>query len=394
LSASPLQDALLVQAIGILPLAMLSLLLSSSIRRDYIRYFWRAWTALATALFALYFSKALPAARPLLEPLYYFGEIVFGGFLLAGCRNLATGARFERRRRWLAAPALGLAAVFAHVHPELTVRSVPLALVMAAFFGLSLQAVVGAPGTEGGRIGTRLLQVSLASLAGLYSVYVVGPAWVWLTGVGVPPSWTPYASLLDLLLETLLGFGTLIVVLEREHAELERTNAQLRAAREELEALARVDPLTSSLNRHAFYSMVEGRRSDSGAAGCVAVADIDGLKPLNDTYGHSAGDSVIRAVARAIRQLVRADDLVYRWGGDEFLVVLFGISEDEARRRLEGLPGMLAAIPVPGAAEPIAVGVSVGIACFPSLAGLEQAIDRADRRMYRSKRGEAAVGAG
>ena len=149
--------------------------------------------------------------------------------------------------------------------------------------------------------------------------------------------------------------------------------------------MARVDPLTASLNRHAFYSMVEGSRTTEGAAGCVAIVDLDALKPVNDTFGHAAGDAAIRAVARAIRQVVRADDLVFRWGGDEFLVVLFGVSEDAARRRLDGLDAMLAAVPVPGSAEPLAVTASIGVSAFEAVAGLEKALEAADERMYRRK---------
>jgi diguanylate cyclase len=79
--------------------------------------------------------------------------------------------------------------------------------------------------------------------------------------------------------------------------------------------MARVDPLTASLNRHAFCSMAEGYRATGEASGCVAVVDMDALKPINDSLGHTSGDAAIRAVARAIRQVVRADDLVFRWGG-------------------------------------------------------------------------------
>jgi diguanylate cyclase (GGDEF)-like protein len=117
----------------------------------------------------------------------------------------------------------------------------------------------------------------------------------------------------------------------------------------------------------------------------VAVVDLDALKLVNDTYGHPAGDAAIRAVARAIRQVVRADDLVFRWGGDEFLVVLFGVSEDETRRRLEGLEAMLDVVPVPGAPEPLAVTVSLGVASFAAVDGLERAVATADERMYRRK---------
>jgi diguanylate cyclase (GGDEF)-like protein len=241
------------------------------------------------------------------------------------------------------------------------------------------------PGAGPGRIGLPILRLALLLLVVQFAHYVPLLSWAVWSGRALPEAYSNYTSLFDLLLETLLGFGTLIVVMEAEHRDLEIANEQLRAARERLEAMARVDPLTSSLNRHAFYSMVEGSRTEGGASGCVAVVDLDALKPINDTFGHAAGDAAIRAVARAVRQIVRADDLVYRWGGDEFLAVLFGLTEEEARRRLDGLDAMLAAVPVPGSNEPIAVSVSVGVAAFATLGALEKAIEAADERMYRRK---------
>jgi diguanylate cyclase (GGDEF)-like protein len=378
-------QALLLQAIGILPLAALSFLLSRTIRRHYLRYFWRAWTSLAIALFSFYFALRLPAIRPLLEPLYYLGGYVFGGFVVAGCRNLATGARVGRRRLWLLLPAAALALALAHLHAALSIRFASQAAVMAVLLALALREVRSVPPAGRGRIGMPVLQVSLAALVLHFAHYVPVLWWSEWTRTPLPGAYTDHTSLFDLFFETLLGFGTLIVVLEREHRELELANEQLRRAREKLETLARVDPLTASLNRHAFYSMVEGDRSAASAPGCVAVVDLDALKPVNDTFGHAAGDAAIRAVARAIRQIVRADDLVFRWGGDEFLVVLFGISEDEARRRLDGLAAMLAAVPVPGSAEPLAVTASIGVSAFASVGGLEKALEAADERMYRRK---------
>jgi diguanylate cyclase (GGDEF)-like protein len=378
-------DALLLQAAGTLPLVTLSFLLGRSIPRDYLRYFWRAWLSLAVALFALYLSLRWPAARAAAEPVYFLGEYVFAGLVLAGCRNLATAAPADRRWRWLILPLAVLAVALSHLHDDLAVRLVPHSAIMAGLFALALHAAREVPPAGRGRIGTPLLQVSLLALAALSVHYVAALGWSQWTGVGLPRPYARYASLVDLLLETLLGFGTLIVVLEREHRELELVNEQLRAARETLETMARVDPLTASLNRHAFYSIVEGHRAVGQASGCVAVADLDALKPINDTFGHAAGDAAIRAVARAIRQVVRADDLVFRWGGDEFLVVLFGVSEEETRRRLDGLDAMLAVVPVPGSKEPVAVTVSVGVAAFTAVEGLEKALETADERMYRRK---------
>jgi diguanylate cyclase (GGDEF)-like protein len=375
----------LVQAIGVLPLAALSFLLCRSIPRDHLRYFWRAWVWLAVSLFALYFSLRFSGARSALEPLHFLGEYVFAGFVLAGCRNLATGSRMGRRRQWLLVPAAAVAVALAHSHPDFTARYVPQAAILAVLFGLAFHEVRHVPAAGRGRIGTPLLQLSLGLLALQFAHYVPVLSWSVWTGNALPLAYSQYTSVFDLILETLLGFGTLIVVMEREHRELEVANEALHAAREKLEAMARVDPLTSSLNRHAFYSMVEGDRTSGAASGCVAVVDLDALKPINDTFGHAAGDAAIRAVARAVRQVVRADDLVFRWGGDEFLVVLFGVTEEEARRRLDALDPMLAAVPVPGSPEPLAVTASVGVAAFDTLAGLEKALEAADQKMYRRK---------
>jgi diguanylate cyclase len=384
-------EGLLLQAVGILPLATLSFLLSRSIRRDYLRYFWWAWASLAVALFALYAALKVPATRPALEPLYFLGEYVFGGFILAGCRNLASGHRIGPRRQWLLVPAAVAAIALSRAHPDFTVRFIPQAAAMALLFGLAFREVWHVPPAGRSRIGVPLLQLSLALLVVQFAHYVPVLSWSSWRGASLPGSYADYTSVFDLLLETLLGFGTLIVVLEREHQDLELANDRLRAAQEKLEAMARVDPLTASLNRHAFYSMVEGSRSSGSASGCVAIVDLDALKPINDTFGHAAGDAAIRAVARAIRQVVRADDLVFRWGGDEFLVVLFGVSEEETRRRLDGLDAMLAVVPVPSSPEPVTVSVSFGVATFAAVTQLERALETADERMYRRKLTRRAV---
>jgi diguanylate cyclase (GGDEF)-like protein len=377
--------ALLLQAIGIVPLAVLSFLLSRTIRQDYLRYFWQAWTSLALALLALYLSQRLPGVRLLLEPFYFLGEYLFAGFLIAGCRNLATSARLTRDHLWFLVPAVLVAVTLPLVPAPFTVRFIPQAAILAVLFATARGHVHRVPAAGQGRIGVPLLKLSLLALVVSFLHYVPVLSWAAWTGHVLPPAYAAYTSLFDLLLETLLGFGTLIVVMEREHAELETVNLRLRSAREELEALARLDPLTESLNRHAFYSMVEGDRRDVGASGCVAVLDLDALKPVNDTFGHAAGDAAIRAVAGAVRQLVRADDLVFRWGGDEFLVVLFNVTEDEARRRLGGLEGMLGKVPVPGSPEPVALTASLGVAAFGKVKELERAIETADERMYRTK---------
>jgi diguanylate cyclase (GGDEF)-like protein len=177
--------------------------------------------------------------------------------------------------------------------------------------------------------------------------------------------------------------------------EVEQANQELLRARDQLELLAKMDPLTEALNRHAFHSLLRNPEDsiETLTSGSVAVLDIDNLKPINDTWGHSTGDKAIRAVARAMRSLIRADDMLFRWGGDEFLVLMFKLPKEEANRRIEKLNDILEENCARWTGMPLSVTVSHGVAGFDALSGLAQAIESADQAMYarRSERRRVVV---
>src|SRR5437763_16436634 len=106
-----------------------------------------------------------------------------------------------------------------------------------------------------------------------------------------------------------------MIVLTAEEANLELEDAKSR-----IERKLHIDPLTEALNRHAFHSMQHGDEVETEGvlSGVLVMIDVDNLKGINDALGHAAGDAVIRASANAVRMLIRADDLLFRWGGDEF----------------------------------------------------------------------------
>jgi diguanylate cyclase (GGDEF)-like protein len=179
-----------------------------------------------------------------------------------------------------------------------------------------------------------------------------------------------------------------MVLTESVRREVEQANRKLTDARDQLELLVQMDPLTEALNRHAFHSLL--RRPESGqdntaTSGSVAVLDIDNLKPINDTLGHTAGDKAIRAVARAMRSLVRADDMLFRWGGDEFLVLMFKLPQPDASRRLAKLNKILEENCERWVGDSVKVTVSFGVAGFTSLTDLGQAIEQADKAMYAQR---------
>ena len=208
-----------------------------------------------------------------------------------------------------------------------------------------------------------------------------------LWGITVPAAYLQYTSIFDLILEILLGFGTIMVSLEGVRREVEAANYKLTHAHDQLELMARMDPLTEALNRHAFHSLLSRGEGEvqTDVDGSVAVIDLDNLKKINDTLGHSVGDKAIRAVASAVRSLIRADDMLFRWGGDEFLVLMFKLDEQEARRRMETLNSILESNAEKWISAPAKVSVSVGVWGFVSLNELGAAIENADQEMYSTK---------
>jgi diguanylate cyclase (GGDEF)-like protein len=179
-----------------------------------------------------------------------------------------------------------------------------------------------------------------------------------------------------------------LVFISSSRREIELTTQELLRARDQLELLAKMDPLTEALNRHAFHSLLRHSAApgeESKTSGSVAVIDIDNLKPINDTWGHSAGDKAIRSVARAMRSLVRADDMLFRWGGDEFLVLMFKLPEAEANRRMAKLNAILEENYERWTGTPGTVTVSHGVAGFESFTDLGAAIESADQAMYAQR---------
>ena len=94
---------------------------------------------------------------------------------------------------------------------------------------------------------------------------------------------------------------------------------------------------------------------------------------------------MIRAVAKAIRSVIRAEDLLFRWGGDEFMVILPHVNLEESRWRFQKLDDVLQKTPLPGVPHPVNITLSIGVSPFSSSNSLEKAIEEADERMYARK---------
>jgi diguanylate cyclase (GGDEF)-like protein len=379
--------ALTIQCVGIVLIATLTFLLSNSIKRRFLGYWAAGWACLAVALAVLLMSFRLPVPATVCYALYCLGEYAFGYLLIAGCRDYATGFALSRKHWWMLVPGALVASLLAGLSVDFNALLIPHTLIMASFCLAAYRFLRPACQRERRAIGLRVVSVALLLLTVDFMQYSLSCSYSATYGNNMPLHYLQYSSLYDLILETLLAFGSVVAVMESVRRELEEANRELTAASGRLRALAEKDPLTEALNRHAFHSMLNTRQDCSApfVRGCVGVVDVDDFKVINDTLGHAVGDCAIRAVARAIRSVIRAEDLLFRWGGDEFLIVLVGLAEIDARLRMESLNRTLAQTFLSCPADPVALMVSYGVAHFSDPAHLHAAIDRADREMYQNK---------
>ena len=175
-------------------------------------------------------------------------------------------------------------------------------------------------------------------------------------------------------------------------AELSATKDEVQAKNGELQRLATRDPLTGCLNRRSFNEALDTlfqlARSRAMSLGCVML-DIDHFKKVNDNFGHAVGDRVIQEVAKKLHESVRSVDLVGRYGGEEFCVVVPGLDLPKAMAFAERLRAKVeqecaaALRDVPGLQVRISLGVDVLTDEMATPAAL---IDRADQGLYRAKR--------
>jgi diguanylate cyclase (GGDEF)-like protein len=165
-----------------------------------------------------------------------------------------------------------------------------------------------------------------------------------------------------------------------------RLNAELEQANQRLAEMATTDVLTGLRNRRHFDEVLRDahiRATRRGESLSVILADVDEFKPYNDTYGHSAGDDVLRLVAAAFRGATRGHELVARVGGEEFAILLIDTDAGPARVVAERLRMAVQASPWPARAVTASFGVATTAAGMASPALL---LEQADVALYRSKR--------
>jgi len=275
-------------------------------------------------------------------------------------------------------PALALAAAF----PFLPGRIVSLACMV---MGAAATVAFLREGLAARRAGHPLANAAMFAFA-VVAVAALG----YIGGyVGLLP-WSPWQ--LDALAAGVWVEATMLSMAVGAHVKELRGREEALAARtEELSLLSRLDPMTGLGNRRAFDAVVPAEiercaRRDREAV--MLVVDIDHFKRVNDAWGHAFGDSVIRMLGAAIANSVRAADFSYRYGGEEFVVLLPGLGADNGRIVAERIMREFTncSPTAPDGSRPF-FSVSIGLATLHRGDSADTLFARADAAMYRAKQG-------
>jgi diguanylate cyclase len=177
--------------------------------------------------------------------------------------------------------------------------------------------------------------------------------------------------------------------IKKELNEYRRTTQSLSSKLEQTEAKALVDALTNVLNRNAYnmkISQMVREFSRVKELFCLLVIDIDHFKKFNDQYGHKAGDRVLRSVAASVQESLRASDLVFRYGGEEFVVLLAGAHLENAAKLAEKVRREVEKDYYIDKERKMKVTISIGVACIQPDDTELSLFERADKALYVAKR--------
>ncbi|WGS64302.1 transporter substrate-binding domain-containing diguanylate cyclase [Marinitoga aeolica] len=175
-------------------------------------------------------------------------------------------------------------------------------------------------------------------------------------------------------------------IIKRKTKELIKQNQIIKRQKDTLEKLAQIDPLTNIYNRRAGFQFLAhltqiAKRENKIIT--IGFIDVDNLKKINDTFGHSVGDKVLKVVAKTIKKHMRKSDIIARFGGDEFFIALYNCKLKDAKRIEENITNDLIQI---SKKENINYSVSFGFIEYDHKETLDSIISKADEIMYQNKR--------
>jgi diguanylate cyclase (GGDEF)-like protein len=256
----------------------------------------------------------------------------------------------------------------------------PISFVRGAAYLLTAAAFAAVPGSAGGRA----ILASSFSFWGIERL-VLGIGYLQYGDLDRMPPGFQYAYFFEMFLEMTVGVGIIILLFEASQAQLQQEMQRLVESDSQVKEMGIRDRLTGLYNRHYFNDVIRrelARTRRHGGALSVLLIDVDRFKEINDIRGHAVGDEVLQFVANYLAACVRESDLVFRWGGDEFLILLTQADEASAAQKAEELGRSLPHIP---GAEQLQPTLSVGWATHHASAEFPKTLAEADARMYEMK---------
>jgi len=237
--------------------------------------------------------------------------------------------------------------------------------------------------------GVFALTPAQSRLVGALGVAMLASVMVW-KGATDPARYDPQVEAFHLVfMAVVIGFvSALAIRLGRLRARLVEQREQIASALQRIQTLATHDDLTGLLNRRAMADRLCDHlctRRLAQAPVCLALIDLDHFKWINDNHGHAAGDRVLKIFAGVVRAALRDGDLVARWGGEEFLVLMPTANVDQALAALARVRELLRQQSFDDIEPGLRVSFSAGAALCTGEDDIDAAIARADDAMYRAK---------
>jgi diguanylate cyclase (GGDEF)-like protein len=387
-------------AVAVLLSLLFLLLRRYAERRKYFLTWAKSWLALSVAIAAVvvrYYilpgisTPVLDDWRPevrLLYSIYQGAKLVFYALLAAGTALYVRGAVQARMRQLVAVGIVvytAISALYARDLNQFVMLQAPPAVMLTGWCGTMIYTMPRSRRT----LGSLTLGGVFWYMAIVWSIYFVafglagpllpeypGPAWF-----GFIVRYNPY---FDLMAQVALGYAMVVLVMEDAKREVDNAHGELAVAHDQLRRASLYDSVTGSMNRRAFQ---EGLGLDAARAtfGAVMMLDVDNLKTVNDQHGHAAGDALLRYLVEVLRAELRGSDKLYRWGGDEFLLVFPGSTATLVKRRLENVVAAADPLALGPEGHPVRLAASFGASDYASAEELRGAIEYADADMYREK---------